>query len=67
MSSQRNAAGRLRHLITLEDLTRSELEMLLERAQYYARQPGDAAPRTDVLAGVTVANLFTEPSTRTRV
>jgi aspartate carbamoyltransferase catalytic subunit len=67
MSPQRNAAGRLRHLITLEDLTRSELEMLLERAQYYARQPGDAAPRTDVLAGVTVANLFTEPSTRTRV
>ena len=67
MSSQRNAAGRLRHLLSLEDLTRSELEMLLERAQHHARQPGDAAPRSDVLAGVTVANLFTEPSTRTRV
>src|SRR5690606_38153658 len=67
MSAQRNAAGSLRHLLTLEDLSRSELEMLLERAQYFARQPGDAAPRSDVLAGVTVANLFTEPSTRTRV
>ncbi len=67
MNSQRNAAGSLRHLLTLEDLSRSELEMLLERAQYYSRQSGDAAPRSDVLTGVTVANLFTEPSTRTRV
>jgi aspartate carbamoyltransferase catalytic subunit len=67
MSAPRNAAGHLRHLITLEDLTRAEIEMLLERAQFYARQPGDCAPRSNALAGVTVANLFTEPSTRTRV
>ena len=67
MSPQRNAAGALRHLLTLEDLTRSELEMLLERAQFHARQPGDAAPHSAALAGVTVANMFTEPSTRTRV
>jgi len=31
------------------------------------RRTGSGAPRTDVLAGVTVANMFTEPSTRTRV
>lgn len=67
MTLQRHPSGALRHLLTLEDLTREELEMLLERAQHYARQPGDAAPRSDVLAGVTVANMFTEPSTRTRV
>ena len=28
---------------------------------------GEPAPRSDALAGVTVANMFTEPSTRTRV
>jgi aspartate carbamoyltransferase catalytic subunit len=67
MSAQRHADGALRHLLTLEDLTRSELETLLERAQHHARRPGEGAPRSDVLAGVTVANMFTEPSTRTRV
>jgi len=67
MNSQRHASGALRHLLTLEDLSRAELAMLLERAQFYARPPGALAPRSDVLAGVTVANLFTEPSTRTRV
>jgi aspartate carbamoyltransferase catalytic subunit len=67
MSPQRHPDGALRHLLSLEDLSRGEMEMLLERAQHYARQPGAMAPRTDVLAGVTVANMFTEPSTRTRV
>jgi aspartate carbamoyltransferase catalytic subunit len=67
MSAQRHPNGALRHLLTLEDLSRAELEMLLERAQHYARPPGAAAPRTSALAGVTVANMFTEPSTRTRV
>ncbi|MET0281328.1 MAG: aspartate carbamoyltransferase catalytic subunit [Steroidobacteraceae bacterium] len=57
----------MRHLLTLEGLSRGELEALLERAQYYVRQAGEPAPRNDVLAGVTVANMFTEPSTRTRV
>jgi aspartate carbamoyltransferase catalytic subunit len=67
MSPQRHPDGSLRHLLSLEDLTRAELASLLERAQFYARRPGEAAPRSDVLAGVTVANMFTEPSTRTRV
>jgi aspartate carbamoyltransferase catalytic subunit len=67
MSPQRHPNGTLRHLLTLEDLSRPELEMLLERSQHYARPPGAAGPRSNVLAGVTVANMFTEPSTRTRV
>jgi len=66
-SPHRRPDGSLRHLLSLEDLSRDELETLLERAQHYARRPGEDAPRSDVLAGVTVANLFTEPSTRTRV
>ena len=67
MTQQRRPDGSLRHLLTLEGLTRAELETLLERAQHYVRRAGSGAPRTDVLAGVTVANMFTEPSTRTRV
>src|SRR5688572_17381741 len=59
--------GSLRHLLTLETLSREQIEKLLERAQGYARPLGQLTPASNTLAGVTVANLFTEPSTRTRV
>ena len=64
---QRRADGSLRHLITLEDLTRPEIEALLARAQHYVREIGDRPAASERLKGVTIANLFTEPSTRTRV
>ncbi len=64
---QRDADGRLRHLITLEGLRREELTSLLDLAQFYVRSPGELPARDQTLAGHTVANLFFEPSTRTRV
>lgn len=64
---QRDAQGRLRHLITLEGLSREELTALLDLAQFYVRSPGDLPARDQTLAGHTIANLFFEPSTRTRV
>src|SRR5688572_33380882 len=64
---QRDAEGRLRHLITLDGLSRDEIVALLDLAQFYARIPGELAARDQTLAGHTVANLFFEPSTRTRV
>ncbi|HEX4024247.1 MAG TPA: aspartate carbamoyltransferase catalytic subunit [Steroidobacteraceae bacterium] len=64
---QHRADGSLRHLITLEGLRREEIEALLERAQHYVRVPGRRPLRSRALAGVQIANLFTEPSTRTRV
>ena len=64
---QRDHAGRLRHLLTLEGLAADELKHLLDFAQFYVRHPGDMAARDGSLAGRTVANLFFEPSTRTRV
>jgi aspartate carbamoyltransferase catalytic subunit len=64
---QRDATGRLRHLLTLDGLSRDALEQLLDLAQFYVRSPGDMPPRDQSLAGRTVANLFFEPSTRTRV
>jgi len=66
-SEQLRADGTLRHLLTLEGLPRVMLEALLERAQRYVRAPGERIAPTNLLRGVTVANLFTEPSTRTRV
>ncbi|HEX4377687.1 MAG TPA: aspartate carbamoyltransferase catalytic subunit [Steroidobacteraceae bacterium] len=67
MIDQRRGDGSLRHLITLEGLRRDEVEAILTRAERYARRIGARPPRDTRLQGVTVANLFTEPSTRTRV
>jgi aspartate carbamoyltransferase catalytic subunit len=67
MIEQLRPDGSLRHLLTLETLTRSRLEQLLERSQSFVRPLGEPPPRSAALSGMTVANLFTEPSTRTRV
>jgi aspartate carbamoyltransferase catalytic subunit len=67
MTEQLRPDGSLRHLLTLETLSRGQIERLLDRAQTFVRPLGERPPRSAVLAGFTVANLFTEPSTRTRV
>jgi aspartate carbamoyltransferase catalytic subunit len=64
---QRDHAGRLRHLLTLDGLSREDLSHLLDLAQFYVRFPGELPARDQSLWGRTVANLFFEPSTRTRV
>jgi aspartate carbamoyltransferase catalytic subunit len=65
--AQLRSDGTLRHLLTLEGLPRAQLEALLAQAQSFVRAPGERPRPVNTLAGVTVANLFTEPSTRTRV
>jgi len=67
MIEQRRSDGSLRHLITLEGLGRAEIEALLERSQRYVCALGASPPTNRALAGKTIGNLFTEPSTRTRV
>lgn len=52
----------MQHLLTLEDLDRTSLTRLLDRAEHFRAH---GAPR-DLLAGRTVLTLFFEPSTRTR-
>jgi aspartate carbamoyltransferase catalytic subunit len=66
MRSQIDGAGGLRHLISLDGLTRDTLTAILDRAEGYRRFPGQPAYEGRELAGVTLANLFFEPSTRTR-
>ena len=67
MTDQLRADGSLRHLLTLETLSRAELERLLEHSQSFVRPLGGKTPMSQTLSWATVANLFTEPSTRTRV
>lgn len=66
-TEQLRTDGSLRHLLTLESLSRTQLERLLERSQGYVRPLGVQPAMSQALTGATVANLFTEPSTRTRV
>lgn len=66
MRSQIDGSGGLRHLISLDGLTRETITALLDRAEGYRRFPGQPAYEGRELAGMTLANLFFEPSTRTR-
>jgi len=54
----------LHHLLTVPDLTRADLELLLDRAEVFRAAPDSA--RT-LLVGRVVACLFAQPSTRTRL
>jgi aspartate carbamoyltransferase catalytic subunit len=63
---QLNSDGSLRHLLTLKGLDKGMLIELLDDAQQFVTQPGEPTVRSQSLAGRTVANLFFEPSTRTR-
>ena len=65
-SLQLNDDGSLRHLLTLKGLDHSMLVDLLDEAESYLRPEGALPARSGALAGRTVANLFFEPSTRTR-
>jgi aspartate carbamoyltransferase catalytic subunit len=67
MIEQTRPNGTLRHLLTLDGLSKAQIEALLTRAQTFVKPIGAAPVRKRSLDGMTVANLFTEPSTRTRV
>ena len=53
MRSQTDSAGGLRHLISLDGLTREALTAILDRAESYRRFPGQPAYEGRELAGVT--------------
>ena len=64
--SQFDTSGRLRHLITLDGLSNEQVRSILERAQSYLAPRGSAPIRSRALDGITIGNIFNEPSTRTR-
>ncbi len=63
---QLRADGSLRHLLTLNGLSPQKLTAILDKADQFCAQIGAVPARSDRLHGRTVANLFFEPSTRTR-
>ncbi len=54
-------------LLGIENLDRTEIEEILERARFFQPLPNETYRRLEVLKGKTVVNLFFEASTRTRV
>jgi aspartate carbamoyltransferase catalytic subunit len=54
-------------LLGIEELTRSEIESILDRAKFFQPGHGESFRRCEILRGRTIVNLFFEASTRTRV
>jgi ornithine carbamoyltransferase len=55
----------MKHLLSIEQLTRAEIERILERTAEFKNKRGQISARP--LAGQTWALIFSKPSTRTRV
>jgi aspartate carbamoyltransferase catalytic subunit len=55
----------MKHLLSIEDVTREDIERLLARAESFAEVSGRPIKKVPALRGRTVINLFYEASTRT--
>jgi aspartate carbamoyltransferase catalytic subunit len=55
-----------RHLLGIEDLSRSDVYHILDRAKYYIAKNRESDKKHAILKGRTLINLFFENSTRTR-
>ena len=58
---------RSRHLLGLEGMTREEINLILDTAESFKEILERPIRIVPTLRGVTVVNLFYEPSTRTRI
>ena len=56
----------MKHLLSIEDLSRSELDELLDLAASFLSVTQRETPKVPALRGRTVVSLFFEDSTRTR-
>lgn len=63
---QFDAAGRLRHFLTIEGLDRALLTRIMDTAESFATVTEQQVKKVPLLRGKTVVNLFFESSTRTR-
>jgi aspartate carbamoyltransferase catalytic subunit len=57
----------MNHFLTTEDLTRADLESLLDEAEEFVDVLARPIPKVPALRGRTVATMFFESSTRTRL
>jgi aspartate carbamoyltransferase catalytic subunit len=63
---QVDAQGNLRHLLTIEGLSREHVVRILDVAESFVGVNDKSIKKVPLLRGKTVVNLFFEPSTRTR-
>ncbi len=56
-----------KHLLGLEELRREQIEQILDAAKSFKEVLERPIPKVPTLRGKTIANLFFEPSTRTRI
>ncbi|MGX2042196.1 aspartate carbamoyltransferase catalytic subunit [Methylocaldum sp. MU1018] len=63
---QLDAAGRLKHFLTIEGLSRDLLVKIMDTAESFASVTEQTVKKVPLLRGKTVVNLFFENSTRTR-
>jgi aspartate carbamoyltransferase catalytic subunit len=56
-----------KHLMDLQDVTRDDIELILETARSFKEVSEREVKKVPALRGKTVAMLFAEPSTRTRM
>lgn len=63
---QLDKSGRLKHFLTTECLSKELLTEILDTAENFAGVGERAVKKVPLLRGKTIANLFFEPSTRTR-
>lgn len=66
MNIQIDSKGKIRHFLSIDGINRGHLLELMATAQGFLTADGDIIHAPTVLAGKTIANLFFEPSTRTR-
>lgn len=64
--SQYNQENNLIHLLTLQGVSADDLTAFMNQAQSFLDQAKENHTQFDLLKNKTVANLFFEPSTRTR-
>lgn len=57
----------MRHLLSIEDLDRADIEDLLDLSESFVEVNRRAIPKVPALRGKTVVSLFFEDSTRTRL
>jgi len=57
----------MKHLLGIEPLTQKEINLILDQAADFKKVLAQPIPKVSALQGVTVVNLFCEPSTRTRI
>ncbi|NOY77754.1 MAG: aspartate carbamoyltransferase catalytic subunit [Calditrichaeota bacterium] len=56
-----------RHLLGLEGVSKEEITLLLDTAESFKSVMERPIPKVPTLRGMTIVNLFFEPSTRTRI